>query len=232
MATKRDILTQAGRQLGDTSTEFVTDILEPTFDFVLSDLTADECIRAVRRLATFEVEADRYEYDTRTICKLTPHHPAEVLSLFVPDWGAPYGRVPVSIDPERWDGLRMQYGTKWRERWRAWRLYPNNRTLQVYPPARAEDAGVDCEITFIAPWRAIGMDEDVLDLAQEDIECVALGLQAKGATFSETLQQDRQMVELKYQRAKRVMWGKRWVTGGILPARQSRRDIHDRRRLD
>jgi hypothetical protein len=226
MATKRDILLAAGRQLGDTSEAFVNDILAPAFDFVLSDLTADECIAAVRRLTRFTIEADRYEYDTRGITKLTPHYPAAVLSLFVPDWGIPFGRVEQGLDDDRWDRVRMQYGTLWREKWRLWRLYPNNRTLQVYPPADALSAGVDCEITFIAPWHSIGLDDDVLDIAQEDIECVALGLQAKGATFSETLQQDRQTTQLLYQRAKRVMWGKRWVTGGVLPNRQYRRAPH------
>lgn len=223
MSTKRDILLQAGRQLGDTSDNFVTDILAPAFDFVMADLTADGCLEAVQRVTTFRVVADQTDYDTREICQLTPHYPADILSLFVPAWNLPLAWVERCRDPDHWLQLRMQFGPAWREKWRVWRLWPNHRTLQVYPPADAADAGVDCECTFVAPWRAIDLDDDVLDLSQEDIECVALGIQAKGATFSETLQQDRQLAEMKYQRAKRVLWGRRWVTGGVLPRRDERR---------
>jgi hypothetical protein len=219
VATKRDILLQAGRQLGDTSDNFLAEILAPAFDFVLAELTALEAIEAVTRTHTFALQQDVREYETREICRLTPHYPADVLSLRVWTWGIVEGKIRKAIDRE-YEDQRLIDNPNTRGRWRLWRLYPTHRILQVHPPAGPLENGTDCEIAFIAPWSAIGLDDDVLDIQQEDLECVALGLQVKGAAFSELLQQDRLLTEQKFQAAARRMWGRRWVRAGRIPLRR------------
>lgn len=222
MATKRDILAQAGRQLGDTSDNFRDDILGPAFDFVLAELAAWECIESVRRVHTFQIRAGVREYETREICNLTPHYPADVLSLTVPTWGPLTGVIYKSADDRDFMRLKLQTSPPATpaDQWRVWRLWPNHRILEVWPAAGTDFDGIDFETAFIAPWHAITLDDDVLDIQQEDMQCITLGIQTQGATFSEMLHQDRALLEMKYESAKKRMWGRRHVRPGR---------IHDRR---
>lgn len=226
MTTKREILLQAGRELGDTSDNFVSDILSPALDFVLRDLTAFECVEAVRSTNTFRLRPGVAEYDTRELCHLTPHYPADVISLTVWTWGLNYGRIKKAETNDEFERVRLadydaETGVSLAQLGRCtlWRLYPNHRTLQLHPAVNADHAD-DCEILFIRPWQAIGLDEDVLDLQEEDIDCAMLGVKTRGQYFSEQLQADRQLTEVKYLAAKKRMWARRWVRAGRIPYRR------------
>lgn len=221
MTTKRDICLQAGRDLGDTSANFITDILAPAFDDVMSDLTSAECVEAVRRRETFIIELDKRDHETRELCKLTPHYPLDIINLRVWPWGLPDAKVPRANNQDEFDNFRLLSGEAKRGRWRIWHVWPNHRLLQVHPPAGPDEAGTECEIIFAAPWRSIALDEDVLDLEQEDISTVVLGIKKHGATFSEMLQSERQLALAEYEAAKRKMWGRRWVHSGNLGQRRA-----------
>jgi hypothetical protein len=225
MTTKREILLQAGRELGDTSDNFIVDILAPALDFVLRDLTAFECVEAVRTTAMFRFREGVTDYETREICHLTSHYPADIVSLTVWPWGLNWGQIKKAENNDEFERARLQdwdpeTGASLAQLGRVtlWRLYPNHHNLQVHPAVDSTHAD-ECEILFIRPWQAIELDEDVLDLQEEDIDCAMLGVKCRGQYFAEQLQADRQLTEMKYQAAKKRMWARRWVRPGRSPYR-------------
>jgi len=208
--TRDEIILQVGRDLGDTSTNFVTDVLNPAFDFVLLDLAQAECIRPLRRTTVFAIRADARDYETREITGLTPHHPAELVSLTVRSWGLPWAVVPRAATDLQFEALRLAEGEAARGKWRLWRLYPNHRLLQVHPPADADNDGVECEVLFTVPPLAIAPTDDVLDIEAEDVGVILAGIKTHAASFDQS--QAGQVMGLVgiYELAKRRMWGRRW----------------------
>lgn len=181
--TKAELLTEAGRRLGDTSANFLTDILDPAFDYVLRDLAQAEAIGTLRRSQLFHVEQDVREYDVLHCTQMTLL-PARVLGLTVYGWGT-RGAITRADPPDEVTWLRLRLGEEARGPWQRWRLWPNGRTLEVCPPAGADDAGVECEILFDAQPRALADSEEIPDILEADLETLVYGLQMRLATFGE-----------------------------------------------
>ena len=221
--TRREIITEVGNRLGDTSDEFVLKVVNPSFDFVLLDLAQRECIGPLRRRAVFAAIAEQRDYETREICRLEPpHYPHDVEKLVVYGWGLPDGRVPRAQSDREFEEMRLLQGDGMRGHWQLWRLFPNNRRLEITPPTSVVDDGVAVEITFTIAPRLLGLDEDLIDLHLEDIPTVIQGLRAVAALFAEQTQSDQATALPLYEVAARRMWGNRWnrhpaqmQTGGL-----------------
>ena len=207
--TRREILQQAGGLLGDQSAAFLTDVLNPLFDLVMLELGQRECLKtALQRSASFTLVADRRDYETREILQLQPpHYPSRIIELTAGVWGITDGAIE-EWGHERFKRERLFDGDAKRGRPRGWRLWPNNRTLQVHPPCDADAAGTRVDVLYVAPPAMIGLDDDVTELLAEDIPTVVAGLRYHGATFEEITVSDRQINATAYEMAIRQMWGR------------------------
>ncbi len=208
--TRAEILRLAAIELRDTSPNFIADVLNPIFDTVLLELGRAEAIGAQRASTTFEIRENVRSYETREITQLTPHYPNRIVQLVVYAWGITEGRVRRANTPEEFEQLRLAESETHRGRWQLWRIHPNNRLLEVTPPADHDNDGVLCEVTFERAPHLIALDQDVTDVELEDIPTIVEGLKAHGAPFSEdTAGQLPAYVQL-FELGKRRMWGRRW----------------------
>ena len=204
--TRDEILALAGTDLGDTSADFLTDVLNPAFDRVLADLAQHEAIGAVQRSHPFTVSQDARVYDTREICGLGQQYPVAVLTLRIWAWGAE--GAPREASDTEYERRRFTDGEDQRGRWQLWRLYPNIRLLEVHPPADADNAGAECEILFLASPQSIARDDDLIEVLADDVETVTQGLIAHGGDFFEGM--DKAAALALYMQGRSRMWGRRF----------------------
>lgn len=217
--TKLEIITEAGRRLGDTSTEYLS-ILSNIFNFVLIDLSAGELIDALHKQATFAITEDARTYNTRTITALSaPFYPLRILALDVPSWGylSHVKQAENVLEFERFKGV---YGEDYRDRFRMWRTYPNRETLEVWPPASAEAATATATVTYITPVETLDDGDDIEQLFHEDLETVVWGLVARGCPFKEDTGFDLASAYTLYEKGKSAMWARKFnsAPGRIAPA--------------
>lgn len=193
--TKNEILTAAGQRLGDASTTFLQDVLSPIFDQVLAELAANDCLNnSLRRTATYSFVADQRDYSTMTICGLAMDYPLEITKLLVPTWGAGgFLRREEEYNFDRWRLTNTDSdGNPVTGQPRIWRLYPNDRTLQVdpVPSADYEDA---FEVLYLAPPTALGLSDPIAEIHAEHMPVIIAGMIRYGFVFQdETLGFDAQ----------------------------------------
>lgn len=206
--TRTEIVTEAGRRLGDTSAGFLAE-LDKYFDFVLGDLAAAEAIGSLRRLANMTVTTGRF-YQTDSALGLSANvFPYEILSLRVWNWG-PSGLIPRAGSDEEFERERAQSNGTETGRFRMWRLYPNNRVIEVYPAGSANEVGETVEVLYIAPPSIITGSAEITEVQFEDLETIVYGLQARGAQAKDETAPDIQVVTALYEVGKRRMWGRRY----------------------
>lgn len=205
--TRDEIVAEAARRLGDTSTGFLAEV-DAAFDFVLGDLAAHEAISPLRRLANMTVTTGRY-YQTDTALGLGANvFPYEIFTLRVWAW-SPDSLIPRAGSDEEFEQLRAAEGEDITGRFRLWRLYPNNRVIQVHPPGGAEEAGATCEVLYVAPPSIITGATELTEVQYEDLETIVYGLQARAATMKEETAGDMQIAEALYVAGRQRMWGRR-----------------------
>lgn len=212
--TKAEILNLAGLRLGDNSTAFVDTVLSPLFTLVLLDLASAECIELVKRTAEFEVVAGKRGYSLQEITGQTPHPIMRALQLRVYEWSS---MQPEFRPDQTFEEIRMSQGEAATGKWRAWRVFPNSRNLEVTPPAGADDAvnattglPVMAQLTYIANPRSYGDDVDLTDLHAEDIPCIVAGLLKYGAPFGDQTMETLPSDMVEWETKKREMYGRRW----------------------
>ena len=205
--TKNEILAEAGRRLGDTSTEFLTTRLSPAFDMVLRDLAAYEAIAALRCVSVFAVEQDVRVYDMLSVTKQLTY-PMRVVSVTVYGWGTS-GEIQEARDDEL-KKLRLLQGEDTRGYWQLWQAEPNTRRLLVQPPAGEDEAGADCEIVFDASPNILSDEQGIEDILDEDLETIVYGLQMRLAPFGEDTAGDVAMAAQLYFGGRNRMWGRRF----------------------
>lgn len=208
MTTKREILMNVGRRVGDQSAGFLERAAAPELDNVLLDLAGCEALARIRRTAVYLIEKDRGDFDTRELTQTTPDPPAEILALTVYAWGVSRGRIARAWTLDDFRGRRLRGGADARGKWQTWWLHENRARLEVWPPAGDDEEGAECEVEYIASPRSIGMDEDVADIMREDVECIVNGIQARLANEFEELAIDAAAAMELYERGKQRMWGR------------------------
>lgn len=206
--TKAEILQEAARRLGDTSSDFVAQILTPALDFVLLDLAQHEAMSSLRRTRVFTV-TDARDYDTREITKLMPHYPLMIERIYVWAWGAVVGRIS-KVDQQTLDNTRLQDGEDATGPWRMWSSTTNPYLLRVHPPAGVDEAGVEAEVTYVAPPAALAANDDILEIGQEHLETLVFGIHARACAFKGETSQDANNQWQLYLDGRRRMWGQRW----------------------
>lgn len=184
MATRTEIVTEAARRLGDQSSDFVAEV-NSAFDYVLADLALEGCIQDLRKVASSAVTVtSQINYDTRTLCGLSsPHYPSQVYSLRVRAWGAA-GILRRASDQE-YEWLRHCDGENATGRPYVWRVYPNIRQVQLWPPASSENADATLEVEYLAPPSILAGGDDISELRFEDLETIIYGLMARGVGFKD-----------------------------------------------
>lgn len=210
--TRADIVLEAARRLGDTSATYLAEV-DATFNFILSDLAAEEAIGdVVTANETQLVMPDQRAYSARDLTGLAPPvWPDRILALRVWAYGheSALERVPDAIFEE----ARMRDGEAARGRPRIWRCWPNGRQVQVHPPADAESSGVAFECLFLRPPAAITSVDEIEDIRIEDIETVVFGLQARLAPVNEETAADQSAAWQAYIAGRARMYARLHNTG-------------------
>lgn len=214
--TKDEILTLAGRVLGDTSAGFKADVLEPFFQLVLLDLANYQCIEPVRRSADFNVISGQRGYSLKEITKQTPHPVMKVESLTVFEWGRSYGQIPI-VNYDRFIQQRLDDGETATGKWKMARIFPNSDNLEVTPPAGDDEAfdadtgaPIVAQLFYVAHPRSYGPDDDITEIHAEDIPVVISGLVKMGAPFGDDTLNALPAEMMDYEAGKREMWARRW----------------------
>lgn len=190
--TKDDILTRVGKRLGDTSSDFLSEVLDPIFDDVMAELALKECIRSLHRVATFTFDEGVTDYSTSD--KITGSanvYPRHVLDLKVPGWGYPGGILNRKRD-EDWDIIRMSRGVTLSGTPEMWRLYPNERQFQIWPAPEADDCTDDVEALYIAPPTVLTSASELTELHAEHVPGIVAGMVWYGLPFQDETLVDRQ----------------------------------------
>ena len=207
--TRAEIIALAAVELRDTSESFKR-VLDQLFTTCLLELAQAEAIGAVRQTAVFEVRADLSDYETREITQVTPHRPQRILDLTVYAWGPTGGVIRRATSPDQFRQHRLASGEGARGRWELWQVSADKRLLQVWPPAAAADDGALCEVTCERPPHLVAPDQDLVELAAEDVPAIVAGLRAHGAAFSEDTASQQQTYLAAWQAGIRTVWGRRW----------------------
>jgi hypothetical protein len=219
--TKTEVATEAGRRLGDTSAEFLVDVVA-CFDFVLRDLHQHDCIGDFVKSyagAGAMLVADQRAYSTQTICGLTaPHFPDDILDLKIWSYGFEQPRR-AATDPE-FTSFRISQGEDTRGKPQLWRFWPNKQQIQVQPPADAA-AVAQMELTFIAPIASYAGNDQIADLRDQDLETVVQGIIWRMADFKEDFAAQQTVALQAYLDGRQEMWGRRFNSrvGQIQPDR-------------
>lgn len=209
--TREELILLAATRLGDESTDFLED-LDPLFDDVLRDLAASDALLLLRKTAQFTPVADQRTYDTRTITGLSsPDYPKRILSLVVANW-SPWAVIDQADNNEQFERLRYSTDPTLSSRWRIWRLYPNETTLEVWPPADAaavDDAGANgAEILYEAPPTSLGDTDEIEEVRQEDLETLKWGIIARAAHFRDETLALADLALQHYERGKARIWAR------------------------
>ena len=204
--TRDQIVAEAARRLGDTSTEFKAEV-DSAFDFVLSDLAHDELIGDLRQKQTATINASQRDYDTQTISGVAaPYYPTRIFSIRVWAWGA---EGFISRAPHwRFELERVADGDATTGRPRFWSVWPNDKNMQLHPPADATNAGASMEVEFMAPPSIITGPTEITDLRFEDLETVVNGLIARHAGFKDESLPDVQAAFALYIDGKNRMYSR------------------------
>lgn len=224
MTTRAQIVTAAATRLGDTSAAFLA-VLDPFFDDVLLDLAQAEAISDLREEASFTIVANQESYSTQAICGLAANvYPLRVLKVTVPSWGtagaAPYFRQ--AENAAEYDRLR-QGMPDLRGTAALWRLYPNRRQLQLWPPASSEQSGAGLgRVLFTRAPAVLAGNGELVDVGAEDHETVKWGIIARGATFRDETMAEADHALTMYERGKQAMWARLQTTS---PGRIAPRDF-------
>lgn len=203
--TRDEIVASVANRLGDASTEFQA-VVNEFFDDVLAELASEELIPSLKQLGTFTVDQDTRTYDVKDETGATDY-PIRVLDLRVPDWGY-FARVMQAENNEEFDRYRFDYSQDYRGKWRLWRTYPNVRTLEVWPPAGSEDAGVDAEIVYLAPPAQITGETELTELDRVDVPWLKYGMIAYGAPFRDETIGDIEQARTLFEAGKRRLFGR------------------------
>ena len=190
--TKLELITRVGERLGDTSADFLT-ILGRVFEDVLAELAANDCIKSLRKTATFTFTANTMNYDTRVITGLAAgHYPMDIISLRIPSWQ--YAAKLERFSEADFDNWRSIYtdsvGVAIPGAPKGWRLYPNDQQLQVIPVPRAQDVITNgVEILYLKPPAALASGDTITEIRDEHIPALIAGMRKHGLVFqTETLQ--------------------------------------------
>lgn len=210
--TKTQLVDRVARRLGDTSTAFQTILLE-LFDDVIRELSAAEVLEPLQALATFTVVEDQRTYQTATIAGLSsPNSPLRVLRLTVPTWGwsAP---VEQAESNREFENYRFGSSDDHRGQWRMWRLYPNDETLEVWPPAGPDQDGDEAEMLYLVPPASLGNSAEITYLRPDDLPTLAWGLIMYAAPFLDEALAEVQAATEHFEQGKARMWARRHNSG-------------------
>lgn len=189
--TKQEILSAISQRLGDSTSGFEDPILSNIFDQVIAEMASRDCIRSLRKTATFTFTDSVRGYDTQTLTGLTgTDWPMDFVSLIVPSWGPSYGMLLRKSEEEflQW---RLEHtdtdGNPVTSKPRIWCLTPNEQTLQVDPVPGADDVpptdGV--EAIYIAPPTVLALGDDLTEIRREFIPVIIAGAVKYGARFQD-----------------------------------------------
>ena len=207
--TKREILLEVGRRLGDTSESFVTQWLAPNLDWVLKDLAKEGCLESLVRTSAFEIEENKRTYDTRVITQSGPHYPDRIESLTVYAWGPSRGMVRRARSIEEFKRRRLHVSETKRGVWDLWTTEMGPSRLDVLPPAGPDEVGVICEVEWLASPASIGLNDDLLEVKESHQETIVFGIQARIAAFKEETSADTTTVWPLYVDGRKRMWADR-----------------------
>lgn len=221
MATRTALVTEAGRRLGDQSTQFLLDV-DASFPFVLDDMAAREAISELRKVANFNIVAGQENYDTAVITGQTaPDYPLFLEKLYIPSWGM--SGYPEYLGDHEYDRYKAgSFNTvppQIASAWQVWRLYPNESQIQVWPPADADHSGVAlAQVTYVATPTVNTAGQETAQIRRIFQEAVVFGLMARSAEHKEETQGDEQKYWQLYLDAVGRMWGHRFNhRGGRIP---------------
>jgi hypothetical protein len=222
--TKREVILQACRELGDTRTDFVDNVATPTLDFIFLDLAHHDAIAALRRTRTFTIEQDRRIYDTRELSQLAPHYPSEIVRLTIYPWQAWWcgwqrGGGLYRASRNEIIASRLLGGDEQRGRWQAWSVDLNPLELIVWPPAGATDVvftdangdeqDVECEVEFEALPADVPLDDDLVEIDKRAMNVLVYGLKWRLAAYKrEWAPAVAENLSL-YREGRSWMWGER-----------------------
>jgi len=205
--TKQKIVEEAARRLGDQSDEFVTEVKD-AFDFLLADLALSECVADLRQVkGDAKLNANWQSYDAGDFCGLpSGTYPERIYSLKVHAW---QGEGLRQVADWEYDAIRVTTGEGASGRPFAWRVWPNPRNLQVWPPADEAAAMDNVEVVYDKPVTLVGDGDELSEFRFSDMETLVYGLQSRGVGFKdEHGASDLQLALSYYERGKAQIYAR------------------------
>ena len=188
--TRTQLVGMVAERLGDSSTDFVADVLDGFFDRVLEEMATNDCLRSLRKVANFSFTAGDDTYSTRTITGLaSPDFPVDLIRVMVPAWGSWAGML-TRLEEDAFLKFRLQYvdstGALVTGQPAVWTLYPNEQQLYIAPAPAAEYVITNgVEVQYIAPPTAIASGADITEVRREHLSTIIYGMIAHGANFQD-----------------------------------------------
>lgn len=206
-----DLITQAARELGDTSDDFKDNVLLPCLRFVLLELASDESLIAVEHIEQFALTTDQ-TIDVRQATKSPIYVPTRVTRIVVPAWGATgvLERVPY----DRLLTMRQTFAEPATDgQWRYW-SFRDPYTIEFWPDLSTDvlydDDGqpVMAEIWADAPPEAVEATDQIVNLHLEDQPLIVAGLKLKSLQFRDHVPEEFQYCIQLYERLRGRAWAR------------------------
>ncbi len=171
--TRAQVADQVGRKMLDASPQFRLDNIDPAIDQVLLKLASIGAISALDRVKTdVTITASTRSFDLKTLLGLSDY-PYTVKSVRTPAWGFPGGALERVTDT-RFEARTLLEGTATGQP-SIWRLFPNNKTLEVHKRANASAAADPVSIRYIVGPTLGDMGDALDELMDQDMPAVVAG---------------------------------------------------------
>ena len=178
--TRNEILQAALQRCGAKPSDTnARDMLNTHFDFVLGEMAEAGILTSLIKNDTFELADGTRYYSTRTMASLTaPRYPTKIKNLRVWVWGETQGFINQETD-ELFESRRLRGGDA-SGRPRAWRYYPNETQIEVYPVPGPDEDEQEVSFLYMAPPTILAGANNVEEVRFQDLPTLIKGLRYYG----------------------------------------------------
>jgi len=203
---KQDILDEIARRTGDEDGAFKANQLSKIFDFVLFELSQEDCLSLLRKATSFVftnaacvASGGIMNINTQTLLGLPVGSLPERISedLFVAGWGV-QSRIQRVSDRDFLNSWQTADPTL-TSRPRIWRVYPTLAQLQLWPTPGATDIGSSCILEWQASPTTLADNADITEILPSDLPTLLAGCYRYGILFQDPTLSDKNEAEGRWQ---------------------------------
>ena len=171
--TRAQVADQVGRKMLDARPQFRLDNIDPAIDQVLLKLASIGAISALDRAKTDVTFAtSTRSFDIKTLLGLS-EYPYTVKSVRVPAWCFPGGALE-RVSDTRFEARTLLEGTTLGQP-TIWRLFPNNKTIEIHHRTNASAAADPVTIRYVVGPTLADMGDALDELMDQDMPAVVAG---------------------------------------------------------